>query len=123
MELREKWQQLSKMLPPSSTLQKQISDFAEDGGISRLRALLKDHVAQNGLKQLVEDTQRTVKALQKEQDNLKTLLEQVPAYIPVEENPKFIELRQGIENLVTIYRQFQEELEKQPILKTAMVSP
>ncbi|MCP6759499.1 MAG: dynamin family protein [Fischerella sp. CENA71] len=117
VELREKWQQLSKMLPPSSTLQKQLSDFAEDGGISRLRALLKDHVAQNGLKQLVEDTQRTVKALQKEQDNLKTLLEQVPAYIPVEENPKFIELRQGIENLVTIYRQFQEELEKQPILK------
>ncbi|PMB46857.1 dynamin family protein [Fischerella thermalis CCMEE 5201] len=117
VELREKWQQLSKMLPPSSTLHKQLSDFAEDGGISRLRSLLKEHVAQHGLKQLVEDTQRTVKALQKEQDNLKILLEQLPTYIPVEENPKFIELRQGIENLVTIYRQFQEELEKQPILK------
>ncbi|PLZ56651.1 dynamin family protein, partial [Fischerella thermalis WC441] len=78
---------------------------------------LKEHVAQHGLKQLVEDTQRTVKALQKEQDNLKILLEQLPTYIPVEENPKFIELRHGIENLVTIYRQFQEELEKQPILK------
>ncbi|OKH13895.1 dynamin family protein [Fischerella major NIES-592] len=117
VELREKWQQLSKKLPPSSTLHKQLSDFAEDGGISRLRSLLKEHVAQHGLKQLVEDTQRTVKALQKEQDNLKTLLEQLPTYIPVEENPKFIELRQGIENLVTIYRQFQEELEKQPILK------
>lgn len=117
VELREKWQQLSKKLPPSSTLHKQLSDFAEDGGISRLRSLLKEHVAQHGLKQLVEDTQRTVKALQKEQDNLKILLEQLPTYIPVEENPKFIELRQGIENLVTIYRQFQEELEKQPILK------
>ncbi|BAU06155.1 dynamin family protein [Fischerella sp. NIES-3754] len=117
VELREKWQQLSKKLPPSSTLHKQLSDFAEDGGISRLRSLLKEHVAQHGLKQLVEDTQRTVKALQKEQDNLKTLLEQLPTYIPIEENPKFIELRQGIENLVTIYRQFQEELEKQPILK------
>ncbi|PMB10950.1 dynamin family protein [Fischerella thermalis CCMEE 5273] len=117
VELREKWQQLSKKLPPSSTLHKQLSDFAEDGGISRLRSLLKEHVAQHGLKQLVEDTQRTVKALQKEQDNLKILLEQLPTYIPVEENPKFIELRHGIENLVTIYRQFQEELEKQPILK------
>ncbi|WP_026733077.1 dynamin family protein [Fischerella sp. PCC 9605] len=117
VELREKWQQLSQMLPASSTLQKQLSDFAEDGGTSRLRSLLKDHVAQHGMKQLVEDTQRAAEALQQEQDNLKTLLEQIPAYIPVEENPAFIELREAIENLVTIYRQFQEELEKQPILK------
>jgi hypothetical protein len=117
VELREKWQQLSQMLPASSTLPKQLSDFAEDGGTSRLRSLLKDHVAQHGMKQLVEDTQRAAEALQQEQDNLKTLLEQIPAYIPVEENPAFTELREAIENLVTIYRQFQEELEKQPILK------
>ncbi|MCX7595195.1 MAG: dynamin family protein [Fischerella sp.] len=117
VELREKWQQLSQMLPASSTLHKQLNDFAEDGGISRLRSLLKDHVAQHGMKQLVEDTQRAAQALQQEQNNLKTLLEQIPAYIPVEENPAFIELREAIENLVTIYRQFQEELEKQPILK------
>jgi hypothetical protein len=117
VELREKWQQLSQMLPASSTLPKQLSDFAEDGGTSKLRSLLKDHVAQHGMKQLVEDTQRAAEALQQEQDNLKTLLEQIPAYIPVEENPAFTELREAIENLVTIYRQFQEELEKQPILK------
>ncbi len=117
IELREKWQELSKMLPTSSTLHKQLSDFAEDGGMVRLRSLLKDHVAQHGMKQLVEDTQRAAEALQREQNNLKTLLEEIPAYIPVEENPAFVNLREAIENLVTIYRQFQEELEKQPILK------
>ncbi|WP_017315456.1 dynamin family protein [Mastigocladopsis repens] len=116
-ELRKKWQQLSEMLPPSSTLHKQLSHYAEDGGIGSLRSLLKEHVAVHGMKQLLQDTQRAAEALRKEQNNLKNLLEEIPAYIPVEENPAFVTLREAIENLVTTYRQFQEDLEKQPILK------
>ena len=116
-ELRRKWQQLSEMLPPSTTLHKQLSDYAEDGGIGRLRSLLKEHVALHGMKQLVEDTQRAAEGLRKEQNNLKNILEEIPAYIPVVENPAFLTLREAIENLVTTYRRFQEDLEKQPILK------
>lgn len=116
-EMRQKWQQLSEMLPESSNLHKQLSDFAEDGGISRLRSLLKEHVAVHGMKQLLEDTQRAAIALRKEQINLKHLLEEMPVYIPIVENPAFLTLREAIEKLVTTYRQFQEDLEKQPILK------
>ncbi len=116
LQLREKWRQLSEMLPPSSYLHKQLSNYAEDGGINRLRSLLKEHVALHGMKQLVEDTKKAVEALRKEQNNLKNLLENIPAYIPVVESPVFITLREAIENLVTSYRQFQEDLDKQPIL-------
>lgn len=54
--------------------------------------------------------------MRKEQNNLKNLLEDIPAYIPVVESPVFLTLREAIENLVTAYRQFQEDLDKQPIL-------
>ncbi len=116
-DLRRKWQQLSEMLPTSSTLHKQLSDYAEDGGINRLRSLLKEHVAVHGMKQLIEDTQRAVETVRQEQSLLKNLLLEIPAYIPVVESPAFVTLREAIENLVTTYRQFQEDLDKQPILK------
>ncbi len=116
-DLRQKWQKLSEMLPTSSTLHKQLSDYAEDGGIGRLRSLLKEHVAVHGMKQLLEDTQRAVEIVRKEQNQLKNLLQEMPAYIPFVESPAFLTLREAIENLVTTYRQFEEDLEKQPILK------
>lgn len=114
---RQKWQKLSEMLPTSSTLHKQLSDYAEDGGIGRLRSLLKEHVAVHGMKQLLEDTQRAAEIVRKEQNQLKNLLQEIPAYIPFVESPAFLTLREAIENLVTTYRQFEEDLEKQPILK------
>ncbi|AKG22762.1 dynamin family protein [Calothrix sp. 336/3] len=114
---REKWLQLSQMLPAASSLKKQLSDFAEDGGINRLRALLKNHVAQHGLKQLIADTQTAASQLEKAQQELKILLTDIPNYIPVIENPAFLNLREGIENLVDTYRRFQDDLDKQPILK------
>ncbi|MBD2776850.1 dynamin family protein [Iningainema tapete] len=116
LEQRLKWQQLSEMLPTSSILSKQLSDYASDGGIGRLRSLLKEHVAVHGMKQLLEDTQKAAASVRKEQSNLKNLLLEIPAYIPVVESPAFVTLREAIENLVTTYRQFQEDLEQQPIL-------
>lgn len=113
---RDKWQQLSEMLPVTSTLHKQLSDYVDDGGVGRLRSLLKEHVAVHGMKQLVEDTRRTAEVLRKEQVNLEHILQEITAYIPVVENPSFVTLRQAIENLVSIYRQFQDDLERQPIL-------
>ncbi len=119
LEMRRKWQQLSEILPSSHTLHKQLSDYAEDGGISRLRSLLKEHVSIHGMKQLLEDTQRAAIALREEQIYLKNLLEEIPAYLPIIESQAFLTLREGIENLVTTYRQFYEDLDKQPILKNS----
>ncbi|MEC4818951.1 MAG: dynamin family protein, partial [Scytonema sp. PMC 1069.18] len=116
-QLREQWRELSTMLPSSSILHKQLGDYAEDGGMSRLRYLLREHVAVHGMKQLVEDTQRAAEALRKEQTSMKNLLEEIPSYIPVVESQAFLTLREAIENLVTTYRKFQEDLERQPILK------
>ncbi|WP_420798678.1 dynamin family protein [Aetokthonos hydrillicola] len=116
-DLREKWKQLSEKLSSSSTLQKQLNDYAEDGGIVRLRSLLKEHVAVHGMKQLLEDTQRSANTVRQEQIHLKNLLSEIPTYIPVVENPAFLTLREAIESLVTTYREFQEDLQKQPILK------
>ncbi|NJR14645.1 MAG: dynamin family protein [Calothrix sp. CSU_2_0] len=113
---RDKWEQLSELLPANSILSKQLSDYVDDGGIGRLRSLLREHVAVHGMKQLVEDAQRTAEVLRKEQMNLEQTLQEITAYMPVVENPSFVTLRQVIENLVTIYRQFQEDLDKQPII-------
>ncbi|WP_041740779.1 dynamin family protein [Calothrix sp. PCC 6303] len=123
VQMREKWQQLSELLPASSNLHKQLRNYADDGGISRLRSLLKEHVAVHGMKQLVEDTQRSVAALRQEQLNLQNLLPEVTAYLPVIENPHFLSLRQAVENLVTTYRDFHEDLERQPILTNRLGVP
>ena len=115
---RRKWQELSEELSTSSVLKKQLSDFVLDGGISRLRSLLNQHVAEHGMKQMVEDTQnKAVKPLEQEQIKLKNLLEDLPNYIPIVENPTFLSLREALENLLTTYRQFQDDLDRQPILK------
>lgn len=118
LERRQKWQQLSEMLPTSSILSKQLSDFVFDGGISRLRSLLRDHVAQHGMRQLLDDTEKkAVAPLEQEQNKLKNLLEEIPNYIPMLENPAYIILREAIKSLLITYRQFQEDLETKPVLE------
>lgn len=116
MDLRDKWRRLGEQILPAGYLHKQISDFADDGGLARLRSLLNEHVAIHGMKQLLEDVQRTAADLRQEQIKLEQILQEVAAYIPAVENPSFVTLRQAIENLVTVYRQFQVDLEQQPIL-------
>ncbi|BAZ06613.1 dynamin family protein [Calothrix sp. NIES-3974] len=115
-ELRDKWRRLGEQIIPSGYLHKQICDFADDGGLARLRGLLNEHVTIHGMQQLLEDVQRVAADLRTEQLELEKILQEVAAYIPAVENPSFVTLRQGIENLVTIYRQYQAELEQQPIL-------
>jgi Dynamin family len=118
LRARDKWQQLSELLPASSPLSKQLGDYIYDGGISRLRSLLKEHVSVHGMKQLLEDAQRTAQVIRNEQVNLENTLQEIAAYMPVVENPSFLTLRQAVETLVGVYRQFQDDLEKQPILTT-----
>jgi hypothetical protein len=73
--LRLKWERLAQLLresEPLSPLARWLDDFARDGGIGRLQKLIVDHVAQHGLKQLLdyvrvsaEDVWRAVRRLPK----------------------------------------------------------
>ncbi|NEP01027.1 MAG: proteasome protein [Symploca sp. SIO2E9] len=114
--LRQNWSQISQQLLDSnlrSSLGRQLRDFAENGGIVKLRELLQTHVAEHGLKQLYDDTYRTAKALAREQNNLKKFLEEIQNRgIPTQENPSFIRLRESIENLEKIYTEFKENIGK-----------
>lgn len=117
---REKWKELSEMLPSNDILSKQLSDYAFDGGISRLRALLTAHVAEYGMKQLLEDLKReAADPLREEQKKLKNILTQIPDYMPKVENPVVKDLREAIESLLKTYRRFKEDLEKQPFLENS----
>ncbi len=78
--LQDKWGNLSDRLLASDArnyLGRQLGYFAQDGGISKLRELIQNHVATHGLKQLYEDTKRAADAVRQQQDNLKTILEEI----------------------------------------------
>lgn len=117
--LQEKWGHLSERLlesEPHSTLGRQLGYFAQDGGIGKLRELIQTHVAAHGLKQLYEDTESIAQALRSQQNNLKRILEEIKQQgIPVPDSTAFVNLRQTIANLVTIYQEFQNDLGKKPI--------
>lgn len=119
-KLRQKWQKLSEMLlqsEPRSILGRQLSDFADDGGIGRLRSLLQEHVAEYGLKQLHGDTHSAAKDLLQQQNNLKSILEKIRDNPIPESSPAYTNIRQAIDSLKTIYHELRENLSKQPLLK------
>lgn len=117
--LRQKWKQLSERLldsNPRSNLGRQLDDFAEDGGISRLRQLIQNHVATHGLEQLYIDTRDAAQALRREQDRLHNILEEIQqSDIPTADPPALSTLRQSIQILETTYRSFREDLGKKPL--------
>ncbi|MBW4564403.1 MAG: proteasome protein [Mojavia pulchra JT2-VF2] len=117
--LQEKWGRLSDRLLASDSrnyLGRQLGYFAQDGGISKLRELIQNHVATHGLKQLYEDTKRAAEAVRQQQDNLKTILEEIHAQgMPTLDSPALLQLRAAIENLDKTYRNFQKDLGKEPL--------
>ncbi|MCI0459281.1 MAG: hypothetical protein L0Z62_20220, partial [Gemmataceae bacterium] len=55
--LRLKWERLAQLLheaEPLNPLARWLEDFARDGGVGRLQRLIADHVAQHGLRQLLD---------------------------------------------------------------------
>jgi Dynamin family len=55
--LRLKWERLSQLLreaEPRSSLARWLEDLCRDGGLGRLQRLIVDHVAQHGLRQLLD---------------------------------------------------------------------
>ncbi|MBE9034249.1 proteasome protein [aff. Roholtiella sp. LEGE 12411] len=117
--LQQKWARLSEHLLKSdarSHLGRQLGYFAQDGGISKLRELIQNHVANHGFKQLYEDTCRAANEVRQQQDNLKNIIEEIHEQgIPTADSPAFIELSVVVESLDKIYRNFQKDLGKEPL--------
>lgn len=117
--IQQKWGKLSERLLTNetrNTLGRQLGYFAQDGGISKLRELIQNHVATHGLKQLYEDTRRAADVVRQQQEQLKDIIEEIHEQgIPTVDNPALVELRLGIESLDKAYRNFQKDLGKEPL--------
>ena len=119
-KLRHKWEKLSEIMPEdeaNQTLKRQLRDFADDGGIGRLRLLLQNHVAEHGLKQLHDDTRSTAQELGRKQKNLKRILEEIVKNPIADDTPAYTNLRKAIEFFRTTYQNLREDLKKQSLLK------
>ncbi|MEA5559172.1 proteasome protein [Nodularia spumigena] len=117
--LQQKWELLSTRLLESdahSHLGKQLSYFAQDGGIAKLRELIQNHVTSHGVKQLHQDTRRAADNLLQHQEHLKNIITEIHEQgIPTVDTQDFIEFRAAIENLDKTYRNFQKGLGKEPL--------
>ncbi|MBK1988732.1 dynamin family protein [Sphaerospermopsis aphanizomenoides BCCUSP55] len=118
-KLQEKWGKLSEKLltnEPRNSLGRQLSYFAQDGGVSKLRELIQNHVTTHGLKQLYEDTRRAADVVHQQQEQLKDIIAEIHEQgIPTADIPALIDLRLAIESLDKTYRNFQKNLGKEPL--------
>ena len=113
---RSKWRKLSQKIQetqPKSPLAKQLGDFANDGGVGRMRELILTHVAEHGLRQLYQDTQKKMEVLRQQQEQLKEILASIE--IPIVDSPSLQILRQSLDNLIETYTVFQRDLGKKPL--------
>lgn len=60
-KMRDKWREAATTINDSGTLKTWLDAFAEDGGITRLRTLIEDHVSAHGVRQLVEHAEKEVR--------------------------------------------------------------
>ncbi|MFN6541354.1 MAG: proteasome protein [Nostoc sp. EkiNYC01] len=123
--MRSYWEKLSEKLLESnsrSELGKQLSYFADDGSIGKLRELLQKHVEEYGFQQVYEDTERCYQSLKQELKKLENILNEIKDQgIPVEENPNVANLRQIVETLYNIYNDFRRDLDKEPLKDRSQV--
>ncbi len=118
-KLQEKWGRLSQKLlshDSRSILGRQLDYFAQDGGVSKLRELIQNHVNTHGLKQLYEDTRRSADLIRQQQEQLKDMVAEIHAQgIPAADSQALVDLRLSIESLDKIYRNFRRDLGKEPL--------
>jgi hypothetical protein len=118
-KLQQKWGSLSEALLATdgrNQLGRQLGYFAQDGGISKLRELIQNHVANHGLKQLYEDTSRIADVIRQQQEYLKEIITEIHEQgIPTIDTPVLMELRTAIEHLDKTYRNFQKDLGKEQL--------
>jgi hypothetical protein len=109
--LRPKWERLAQLLreaEPRSSLARWLEDFTRDGGIGRLQRLIVDHVAQHGLRQLLdyvrapaEEVWRAVRRLPRKRP--------APAG---PSGPTADDVRQAVDGLYDVYTALKAEFEQ-----------
>jgi hypothetical protein len=118
--LRRKWERLGQLVreaEPLSPLARWLEDFTRDGGIGRLQRLIVDHVAQHGLRQLL-DYVRTAA------EDLYRAVRRLPRKRPVpagKGGPTAEEVRQAVDGLYDVYTALKAEYEQSaPDLSVAL---
>jgi hypothetical protein len=109
--LRRKWQRLAQLLreqDPLSPLARWLEDAARDGGLGRLQRLIVDHVAQHGLKQLLDYVRVAAEELYRATRRL-------PKKRPVRTGPTELtseSIRQAVDCLYDVYTALKAEYEQ-----------
>jgi hypothetical protein len=109
--LRLKWERLAQLLreaEPLSPLARWLEDFARDGGLGRLQRLIVDHVAQHGLKQLLDYVRVSA-------EDLYRAIHRLPKKRPLAEKPTgptAEDIRQAVDGLYDVYTALKAEYEQ-----------
>lgn len=107
--LRLKWQRLAELVreaEPTSPLARWLDDVTRDGGLGRLQKLIVEHVAQHGLKQLLDYVRAAA-------DELAGAVKRLPKKRPqvATAGPSADEVRQAVDGLYDVYTALKAEYE------------
>jgi hypothetical protein len=108
--LRQKWQRLAQLLrdaDPLSPLARWLEDATRDGGIGRLQRLVGDHVAQHGLKLLLDYVRAAA-------EELHEAIRRLPKKRPPRSGPAgptAESVRQAVDGLYDVYTSLKAEYE------------
>ncbi|HZV05665.1 MAG TPA: hypothetical protein VE999_11335 [Gemmataceae bacterium] len=109
--LRLKWERLAQLLreaEPRSALARWLDDFSRDGGLSRLQRLIVDHVAQHGLRQLLDYVRVSAEELYQAIRRLPK--KQPPTSGP--QGPTVDDVHQAVDALYDVYTALKAEYEQ-----------
>jgi hypothetical protein len=109
--LRQKWERLAQLLregDPRSSLARWLEDLTRDGGLGRLQRLIVDHVAQHGLRQLLDHVRVSA-------ETLLNATRQLPKKRPAASapsGPTADNVRQAVDGLYDTYTALKAEYEQ-----------
>jgi hypothetical protein len=109
--LRLKWERLAELIresEPRSALSRWLEDFTRDGGVGRLQRLIVDHVAQHGLKQLLDYVRVAA-------EDLYRAVGRLPKQRPVEagpSGPSVEDIHHAVDGLYDVYTSLKAEFEQ-----------
>jgi hypothetical protein len=111
--LRWKWEGLAQLVreaEPQSPLARWLEDAARDGGVGRLQRLIADHVAQHGLKQLLDYVRAAADGLHEAIGRLPKRRPRRPAAA----GPSADAVRQAVDGLYDVYTSLKAEYDLAP---------
>jgi hypothetical protein len=109
--LRKKWERLAQLMREADQLSpvaRWLEDVTRDGGLGRLQRLIVDHVAQHGLKQLLDYVRMSA-------ENLYRITRRLPKKRPVRTGPSgptAESIRQAADGLYDVYTALKAEYEQ-----------